>query len=143
MHKKIAIAIAFTVLAVLSGPRQLAAEQTSAAGLNGNVKHGKALYQRYCMYCHGEFGDGRGESAAYLNPKPRDFTRANFKCRSTPSGSLPLDQDLYDTISRGIHASGMPSWKRQGLFLPGSRCLRKEPDGRAPITRPSRSPFSR
>ena len=46
-----------------------------------------------------------------LIPKPRDFTKAVFKCRSTPSGSLPLDSDLYDTISRGIHASGMPSWK--------------------------------
>ncbi len=56
-------------------------------------------------------GDGRGESAPYLDPKPRDFTKAVFKCRSTPSGSLPLDSDLYDTISRGVHASGMPSWK--------------------------------
>jgi mono/diheme cytochrome c family protein len=34
-----------------------------------------------------------------------------FKCRSTPSGTLPLDSDLYDTISRGVHASGMPSWE--------------------------------
>jgi mono/diheme cytochrome c family protein len=34
-----------------------------------------------------------------------------FKCRSTPSGSLPLDSDLYETISRGVHASGMPSWQ--------------------------------
>jgi mono/diheme cytochrome c family protein len=77
----------------------------------GNAKRGRALYQRYCIFCHGPFGDGRGESAPYLDPKPRDFTKAVFKCRSTPSGSLPLDSDLYDTISRGIHASGMPSWK--------------------------------
>src|SRR5215472_16935989 len=77
----------------------------------GDAKRGKALYQRYCVFCHGPFGDGRGESAAYLDPKPRDFTKAVFKCRSTPSGSLPHDSDLYDTISRGIHASGMPSWR--------------------------------
>ena len=88
-----------------------AAQQTRVGNVVGNVKHGKALYQRYCIFCHGQYGDGAGESAPYLDPKPRDFTKATFKCRSTPSGSLPLDTDLYDTISRGVHASGMPSWK--------------------------------
>jgi mono/diheme cytochrome c family protein len=86
-------------------------QETRIGKLVGNARHGKALYQRYCIFCHGPEGDGRGESAAYLDPKPRDFTKAVFKCRSTPSGSLPLDSDLYDTISRGVHASGMPSWK--------------------------------
>jgi cytochrome c oxidase cbb3-type subunit 2 len=61
--------------------------------------------------CHGVYGDGAGESAPYLDPKPRDFTKGTFKCRSTPSGSLPLDGDLYDTITRGVHASNMPSWR--------------------------------
>jgi cytochrome c oxidase cbb3-type subunit I/II len=88
-----------------------AAQESHVDGMVGDAKSGKEQYQRYCMYCHGKFGDGRGESAAYLDPKPRDFTKAVFKCRSTPTGTLPTDQDLYDTISRGIHASGMPSWK--------------------------------
>ena len=87
------------------------AQQSQIGKLVGNAKQGKALYVRYCVFCHGPKGDGRGESAPYLDPKPRDFTKAVFKCRSTPSGSLPLDTDLYNTISRGIHASGMPSWK--------------------------------
>ena len=87
------------------------AQDTHIGKMSGNAKRGKALYQRYCIFCHGQEGDGRGESAPFLDPKPRDFTKAVFKCRSTPSGSLPLDSDLYDTISRGIHASGMPSWK--------------------------------
>ena len=87
------------------------AQESHVGKLTGNAKRGKALYVRYCVFCHGPEGDGRGESAPYLYPKPRDFTKAMFKCRSTPSGSLPLDSDLYDTISRGIHASGMPSWK--------------------------------
>lgn len=87
------------------------AQESHVGKLVGNAGHGKNLYQRYCVFCHGPYGDGRGESAPYLDPKPRDFTKAVFKCRSTPSGSLPLDSDLYDTISRGIHASGMPSWK--------------------------------
>ena len=91
--------------------RSALAQESHVGKLTGNAKRGKALYERYCIFCHGAQGDGQGESAPYLNPKPRDFTKAVFKCRSTPSGSLPLDSDLYDTISRGIHASGMPSWK--------------------------------
>ena len=87
------------------------AQESHIGKLVGKAKRGKPLYERYCIFCHGPNGDGRGESAPYLDPKPRDFTKAVFKCRSTPSGSLPLDSDLYDTISRGIHASGMPSWK--------------------------------
>jgi mono/diheme cytochrome c family protein len=88
-----------------------AAQESHVGKLSGNAKRGKALYVRYCIFCHGPNGDGQGESAPYLDPKPRDFTKALFKCRSTPSGTLPLDSDLYDTISRGVHASGMPSWE--------------------------------
>jgi mono/diheme cytochrome c family protein len=87
------------------------AQQTRIEGLTGSAKRGEPLYQRYCVFCHGSRGDGRGENAAYLNPKPRDLTAGTFICRSTPAGSLPLDSDLYDTISRGINSSGMPSWK--------------------------------
>ena len=87
------------------------AQQSRVGDLSGTAGSGKALYRRYCITCHGVHGDGAGESAPHLDPRPRDFTKATFKCRSTPSGSLPLDSDLYDTISRGVHASGMPSWK--------------------------------
>jgi cytochrome c oxidase cbb3-type subunit 2 len=43
-------------------------------------------------------------------PKPRDFTLAVFECRSTPTGTLPTDEDLFDTIARGIDRSNMPPW---------------------------------
>lgn len=105
--KRTSILILASMLCALSAVSQ----ESQVGKLTGNAKRGKALYVRYCVFCHGPEGDGRGESASYLDPKPRDFTKAIFKCRSTPSGSLPLDSDLYDTISRGIHASGMPSWK--------------------------------
>jgi cytochrome c oxidase cbb3-type subunit 2 len=42
--------------------------------------------------------------------KPRDFQLAIFKCRSTPTGTLPTDQDLFDAITRGFDRSNMPSW---------------------------------
>jgi cytochrome c oxidase cbb3-type subunit 2 len=42
--------------------------------------------------------------------KPRDFTKGIFKFRSTPSGALPTDEDLYRTISRGVYGTSMPDW---------------------------------
>jgi cytochrome c oxidase cbb3-type subunit 2 len=76
----------------------------------GNAKASAVDYRRYCVGCHGELGDGNGENAQWLTPKPRDFELATFKCRSTPTGTLPTDQDLYDTIGRGLDRSNMPSW---------------------------------
>jgi mono/diheme cytochrome c family protein len=87
------------------------AQQSRVGDLSGNAGSGKALYRRYCITCHGAHGDGAGENAPHLDPKPRDFTKATFKCRSTPSGSLPTDTDLFNTISRGLYNSAMPPWK--------------------------------
>jgi len=111
VHTKLTLTSTVVLLASLLSMGTGVAQESHIGKLVGRANRGKALYQRYCIFCHGPEGDGRGESAAYLDPKPRDFTKAIFKCRSTPSGSLPLDSDLYNTISRGIHASGMPSWK--------------------------------
>jgi mono/diheme cytochrome c family protein len=69
-------------------------------------------YRRYCVGCHGELGDGNGENAPWIDPKPRDFQLAVFKCRSTPTGTLPTDQDLFDTIARGVDRSNMPQWSQ-------------------------------
>jgi mono/diheme cytochrome c family protein len=79
-------------------------------GLTEPERRGHGLYRRYCIGCHGPQGDGNGENAPYIDPKPRDFTAATFKCRSTTTGFLPLDSDLILTLERGIEASNMPSW---------------------------------
>src|SRR5689334_19565623 len=86
------------------------AQQAHVGSLTGNVASGKKLYRRYCIGCHGPFGDGNGENAQWIDPKPRDFTGATFKCRSTPTGTLPTDQDLYNSIGRGFTNSNMPHW---------------------------------
>ncbi|HZP63553.1 MAG TPA: cytochrome c [Terriglobales bacterium] len=84
---------------------------TSHVGnLNGHAKGAADDYRRYCVVCHGEIGDGNGETAQWIDPKPRDFTLGVFKCRSTPTGTLPTDQDLFDTIARGLDRSNMPPW---------------------------------
>ena len=76
----------------------------------GHSAAGRQLYYRYCWGCHGFRGDGNGENGPYLNILPRNFVAATFKCRSTPTGTLPLDQDLYNSLVRGLNNSNMPSW---------------------------------
>jgi mono/diheme cytochrome c family protein len=79
--------------------------------LTGNAESGKRLYRRYCIGCHGQDGNGLGMNAAWIDPKPRDFTEATFKCRSTPTGTLPTDEDLYNAVTRGFVTTNMPSWR--------------------------------
>src|SRR5580692_5810319 len=78
--------------------------------VTGHADAGKPLYYRYCWGCHGARGDGNGENAPYVTPTPRNFVQATFKCRSTPTGTLPQDQDLYNTLVRGFNFTNMPSW---------------------------------
>ena len=72
--------------------------------------HGRAVYLRNCQSCHGICGDGNGDYAPTLRIKPRDFTAGVYKWRSTPTGSLPTDEDLLRTLSKGIAESGMPAF---------------------------------
>ena len=85
-------------------------QEAKVGNLTGHADAGKKLYRRFCVGCHGSLGDGNGENAPWIDPKPRDFTAATFKCRSTPTGTLPTDQDLYNSVGRGFYNSNMPHW---------------------------------
>ena len=71
---------------------------------------GQEVFVDHCAGCHGARGDGAGRAATFLSPLPRDFTAGVFKFRSTPSGSLPTDGDLFRTITRGVRWTAMPTW---------------------------------
>lgn len=81
------------------------------------LKLGKTVYQRRCAFCHGQKGDGKGQAEfVYKKAKgkvwkiyPRDFTLGVFRFRTTPSGSLPTDEDLLRIIEQGIPRSSMPA----------------------------------
>jgi cytochrome c oxidase cbb3-type subunit 2 len=85
--------------------------ESHIGNLTGHAAKGAVVYKRFCIGCHGELGDGEGENAQWIDPKPRNFTLAVFRCRSTPTGTLPMDKDLYDTIGRGMLNSNMPQWR--------------------------------
>src|SRR6266545_5309608 len=93
-----------------AGASAAAAQETHVGQLTGHAAAGQRLYQRYCVGCHSPEGDGDGENAPWIDPKPRDFTLAVFKCRSTPTGTLPTDEDLFTSMTRGFVTTNMPPW---------------------------------
>jgi mono/diheme cytochrome c family protein len=111
----------FLAAALLALPPQAPAQQSGVhiGKLTGHAEAGKQLYYRFCWGCHGFRGDGNGEnwlptgsyaSEPYLNIQPRNFATAVYKCRSTPTGTLPTDADLFNAVGRGFVMTNMPSW---------------------------------
>lgn len=111
----------------------------------GLLKEGKRVYLRNCAVCHGESGNGEGPGAIQLTVKPRDLRTGSFKFRSTPSGSLPQDKDLEETLIRGIRGTGMIPQRHLGreerqaviaYFKTFSERFKREQPG-APVAVPS------
>jgi len=75
------------------------------------LTHGKTVYSQNCLPCHGVNGDGKGDAAAFLLPKPRNFVEAKFRLRSTAPDHLPTDADLFRSVSLGMPGTPMPPWK--------------------------------
>ncbi|MBF0466214.1 MAG: c-type cytochrome [Nitrospirae bacterium] len=62
------------------------------------MEEGKSLYAAHCAACHGSRGNGSGETM-----KAVDFTSGKFRHGST-------DGEIYNLISHGSKAYGMPAW---------------------------------
>lgn len=83
--------------------------------MSKNAAFGRVVYEKSCIGCHGETGLGDGDAAAFLDPLPRNFQRGAFKFRTTPTGKLPLIEDLVKTITCGLPGSSMPSFRLMPL----------------------------
>ncbi len=86
---------------------------TSLPNVEAEEPDGFRLFQFHCASCHGAKGDGDGLAA--LTPRARYFGYDKFKFISTtnPSksgGGMPTDDDLLDTLKRGIPGTPMPSF---------------------------------
>lgn len=106
--------LAVTAFAVFLNPfidhPAIAAQSTANnASTTGDSVHGKALYEKYCHYCHGPKGHGDGPIGIAITPKPIDFT--------TDKRMLKNDKQLFSSISNGIRREkggkemAMPRWK--------------------------------
>lgn len=80
-----------------------------ASAQAGDANAGKAVYERKCLLCHGEKGDGKGPAAELLRPAPRDFTSGLYKIRST-ANKTPADKDVFDVLTHGMPGTSMPAW---------------------------------
>ena len=56
---------------------------------------GKLLYMQHCSACHGERGNGAGPAAAFLDPRPRDFTKRVFSAPASAASAATLPAPAF------------------------------------------------
>jgi mono/diheme cytochrome c family protein len=76
---------------------------------------GRDVFAKACAACHADDGKGDGilVSRLNLNSRPANFTTpiASFKVRSTEKGTLPTDEDVFRTLTRGLPGTAMLSFR--------------------------------
>jgi cytochrome c oxidase cbb3-type subunit 2 len=95
----------------LAGTFTYGAVRSRAAQPASFTRTGQQVYDAHCVECHGTTGRGDGPAAHLLTPRPRDFTTARYKIRSTESGNLPTDDDLLRSVRQGLYGTAMPGWQ--------------------------------
>lgn len=110
------VAIALLMLLALNAAESLAADKPLKAKPQAThefIEKGRKIYFNRCSFCHGLQGDGNGPAADFMDPRPRDFTLGTFKFRTTQSGELPTDEDLFRVVSRGLSGTGMQAFDNE------------------------------
>lgn len=78
-------------------------------GATDAISRGQLLYEKNCALCHGLKGDGKGEAAYLLLPKPRNFRAGKFRL-VTSQNLQPTREDIFRVITNGMPGTPMPSW---------------------------------
>ena len=96
-------------------PSQPAADSSAAATAG--------LYRLHCSACHGPNGDGRGQAAYHLFPRPRDLRAGRCQLVSTRSG-VPTIEDIERVLELGMFGTSMQPFR--DLPKPDRRLLAQE-----------------
>jgi mono/diheme cytochrome c family protein len=72
----------------------------------GDPAAGKPLFEANCATCHGTSGKGDGPVGIALQPRPRDFTQADFLYDTDGDGQKGTDADLKNIITNGAAKYG-------------------------------------
>jgi len=92
-----------------AGEPENAQAKNTPGGRRGDLVAGKAVYERYCHYCHGRKGYGDGHVGTAITPHPADFVHDTKRMRKS-------DEKLFKSISDGVQrkiggeAMAMPRW---------------------------------
>ena len=74
------------------------------ANMTEQQSRGMRLYQDNCAFCHAPDGTGQNWIGSFLEPKPRDFTAADFTLREAPDA-------FREIVKTGIPNTSMPAWE--------------------------------
>jgi mono/diheme cytochrome c family protein len=97
--RALAVGLGVIVVGVVGVVATASADRpTGRSGSNG-----WRIYDRYCLACHGELGDGHGPAAPFTSPAPRAFTSGTYKWGST-------EADLRAAIRFGAPGTSMPGF---------------------------------
>jgi mono/diheme cytochrome c family protein len=109
LPKLLVSSVAAVSLSAAAQPTQ-AGSSNDGPALDPSLEAGRKVYDLHCAACHGPKGDGSGAASVWLFPRPRNFSAGLFKIKSTPGTALPTDDDLFNTVTRGMPGSSMPSF---------------------------------
>lgn len=73
-----------------------------ARAASPGMPEGQSLYEYYCYQCHGYAGDARTVAAAYLSPKPRDFSATSPKVLTRATMLRTLEQGVPGTAMKAF-----------------------------------------
>jgi mono/diheme cytochrome c family protein len=87
-------------------PAEYASLVNPVAAGDESVKAGGAVYEEYCVGCHGASGKGDGPKAAELDHTPANFTDPHMADEMTDAG-------LFWRVTEGNRDEDMPSFKNK------------------------------
>lgn len=94
----------------------LAALLFGAASL-GAANAGQQTYDGKCLKCHGAEGNGQGRVGKLLNPKPTDFTSAEWQSKTS-------DETVVEAITNGSQSTKLKIGKKMTEF--GSKLSKEQ-----------------
>lgn len=89
-------------LAIVLSHLPILNEPTWAQDPSTDVSMGKAIYEQYCLKCHGAAGRGDGPQAQWQMVRPANFRSAASRSKS--------DEQLLSIITDGLIFSPMHAW---------------------------------
>jgi mono/diheme cytochrome c family protein len=106
-----------TAATFLGAAMSLALADDTGSGTvpDATMKEAQEIFHTRCSVCHGPLGKGDGPGAAALNPKPRNFTDAEWQKSVT-------DEHIEKIIQYGGIAVG------KSPMMPGNPDLISKPD---------------